>query len=372
MSKEILEAVGELGNTVLKNREATQAEVETLRREVKSLRAQGGRFSAPNDAKSFGDGLSEALMEQKANIQRLAEKPTDPRNSFDFELKAVADMTFGVNFSSANVSTATLKPGIIAAPSRRLHIRSLLPTGQMDGNHFVYIKETSHDGDPAPVLEAGNKAQMDFNLAETSTPAQTIAGWVQISNQLLYDVNSLTSFLQGRLLERLMCIEDAELLNGSGTAPHLMGINTAGNFTAAADTTNTLLIELLIEGIGQLAALNRSPSGIIISATDYYALFLNKASTSGLYNLPDVVSFNGSYFTILGVPVVWTAEQAAGTYTIGDFNAGTQLLTRNAPKIEFFVDASLAKVNKTLVRIEERVAFAVFGSDYIIKGAVAS
>lgn len=351
----------------------TKAQIEDLQSELKALKARGGRFpGAPGgDRPSLHSAVRNAILEQKSNIQKMAGK-IDPRNDFEFEVKAVADMTFGVNFGSADVSTATLRPGIIAAPPRPMHIRSLLSSGNMTGNHFVFVKETGHDGDPAAVLEAGNKPQMDFNLAEVSTPAQTIAAWVVISEQMLNDVNGMSMFLSNRLLERLLCIEDNQLLSGNGTAPNQLGINAAGNFTAAtaAGGAGTIPVELLIDAIAQLAALSRQPSGIVLSPTDYYALLINKASTSGLYNLPSVVTIGADGgISVAGVPVVWTAEQAAGTYTVGDFVNGSALMFRDAPNIRFFYDATLAKVNKLLVRIEERIALSVFGSDYIIKGS---
>jgi HK97 family phage major capsid protein len=374
-NEEILDAVDDLGKVIEKKTAAIDdhtTEIKELKAQLLELKARGGRQRSSAAPVSFKDAVMGSILEQKAKILALA---ADPRgnNSFDFEVKAVADMTFPVNFSSANASTATIMPGIIAAPPRPMHIRALLPGGNMTGSHFVFVKEVSHDGDPAAVAEAGNKPQMDFNLTENSSPAQTIAAWLQISNQMLYDVDSLTTFLSNRLLERLYCIEDNQLLSGNGTSPNLLGINSAGNFTAATGAA-TIDVELLVQAIAQLAGLSRRPSGIILNPADYFALLISKASTSGLYNLPAVVNqtADGGGITIAGVPVVWTAEQAVGTYTVGDFMNGAQLLFRNSPRIEFFVDATLAKVNKTLIRIEERVAFSVFGSDYIIKGTLAT
>ena len=348
----------------------TKAQIEDLRSELKALKARGGRFPGPlgTDKQSLQSAIGSAILEQKSNIQKMANK-NDPRNDFEFEVKAVADMTFGVNFGSADVSTATLRPGIIAAPPRPMHIRSLLSSGNMTGNHFAYVKETGHDGDPAAVLEAGNKPQMDFNLAEISTPAQVVAAYVIISEQMLNDVSGMSMFLSNRLLERLLCIEDNQLLSGNGTAPNQLGLNETGNFTAATGSA-TIPVELLVEAIAQLAGLSRQPSGIILNPADYYALLINKASSSGLYNLPSVVTIGADGgISVAGVPVVWTAEQAAGTYTVGDFANGSALMFRDAPNIRFFYDATLAKVNKLLVRIEERIVLSVFGSDYIIKGA---
>src|SRR6185437_13463615 len=159
------DAVEELSGTIEKNNQSVleyKAKVDDLEKEIKALKAKGGRMAVPSSSvrPTLKDAIFESILEQKAAIQKMA-KSVRPENNFEFEVKAVADMTFGVNFSSANVSTATLRPGIIAAPPRPMHIRSLLNGGGMSGSHYVYIKETGHDSDPAAVLEAGNKAQMD-------------------------------------------------------------------------------------------------------------------------------------------------------------------------------------------------------------------
>jgi len=73
--------------------------------------------------------------------------------------------------------------------------------------------------------------------------------------------------------------------------------------------------------------------------------------------------------TIAGVPVVWTTAQAEDTYTVGDFNHGSSLLFRESPRVEFFnQDGTNVRENKITIRIEERVAFAVYGVTYFIKG----
>ena len=127
---------------------------------------------------------------------------------------------------------------------------------------------------------------------------------------------------------------------------------------------------MLIEAIAQTGGIEPAAVRDHIEPCRLFALLINKASTSGQYNLPSVVTIGADGgISVAGVPIVWTSEQAAGTYTVGDFINGSGLMFRDAPNIRFFYDSTLAKTNKLLVRIEERVALSVFGSDYIIKGA---
>jgi HK97 family phage major capsid protein len=172
--------------------------------------------------------------------------------------------------------------------------------------------------------------------------------------------------LVDRLSELYFAAVNDQLLNGSGVTPNLKGLNTAGNFTAFGGAA-TIAVEKLIQGILQLRTLKRRASGIVINPASLESLILNKASTSGEYDLPSLVTVgtNGQ-LTIMGVPVVDVSEQPAGTFTIHD-NTGSLLAIRENVKIEFFNEV-LASTNQTLIRIESRMAFPVFGASFTIKG----
>ena len=89
-----------------------------------------------------------------------------------------------------------------------------------------------------------------------------------------------------------------------------------------------------------------------------------------MYDVPKIVNISSTgAVSIAGVPVVWTVAQAEDTYTVGDFAHGSSLLFREAPRVEFFNQGGTnVRENKITIRIEERIAFAVYGSTYIIKG----
>ena len=364
----MIEDIKALG-TNIKSLMDKQTEVEELSREnaqdIRDMKAQGGRIksSAPADIQTE---IYQALVENTDNFKKLANKDI---KQFDFRVKAVGDMSFAVNGSSIINSVGYVRPGIIEAANRPLHIRDLIPKGTMTGSNFVFLREGVSEGGITAVSEGSTKSQIDFDVTELTVPAEFLAGWLRISTKMLDDIPSMRMFLSNRLMEALLTVEDAQLLNGSGVAPNLDGINTTGNFTAASGSA-TIDIEQLVEAIAQLAALGRQPDGIILNPSDYYSLILNKASTSGEYDLPPIVVVQPSgLVTIAGVPVVWTVAQTAGTFTVGDFRNGSAMLLRETPRIEFFnQDGTNVRENKITIRIEERLAFAVFAATYFVKG----
>lgn len=319
-----------------------------------------------------GGGFSEwdrLIGENTDNFKKLAAKQI---KSFDFRFtqKAVGDMGFSTNFSSAAGSVAFVRPGIITNAARPTHIRDLIPQSGMTGSNFIYLSENgAGEGAITTVAENAMKPQVDFDLQEVTRPAEYIAGWTRISTKMLDDVVSMRAFLQTRLVELLLVVEDNQLLKGDGIAPNLKGINTAGNFTAASGAA-TIDVEQLVQAIGQLAALGRRPDGIVLNPTDYFNLLLNKSAGSLEYDVPGVVQFTQTGdITIAGARVIWTAEQTAGTFTVGDFANGSLLLFRELPRVEFFLeDGTNVRENKVTVRVEERVSFAVYAATYFIKG----
>lgn len=323
--------------------------------------------SAP---KSFNELLSEGLKENIEQIKSTVDK-RKVKDPFGFEMKAVGDMSFSANFSTADQSVTTLKPGIIELPKRRLHIRELLPGGTMSNSTYSFVREkTTGEGNPATVAEGNWKEQLDIDLEEVDSPTQYIAGYLIISRKMLDDVQGMTSFLQSRLLEKYLRAEDVQLLYGDGNSPNLGGITKSGNFTAPT-TAATIDIEQIIMAISQLEMADREANGVLVSPQDYYRMMTYKASTSGEYTAPLfglATTVNGQLY-IAGVPVFKSTAMATDKFIVGDWRMGAQLITREAPRVEFFYeDGYNVRRNQVTVRVEGRLAFPVYGSDYFIYG----
>jgi hypothetical protein len=119
-----------------------------------------------------------------------------------------------------------------------------------------------------------------------------------------------------------------------------------------------------------MAALNRQPDAIILHPTDYYALIINKASTAGLYSLPSVVTTDSQGIVrVAGIPVYWNTSQNVGYFDVACTALGMVIAQREAPRIEFFVDSTMAAKNSVFVRAELRETFVVKGSTFDIYGA---
>ena len=308
---------------------------------------------------SFNSLLAEGIKENFDKITTLKKG-----QSVSFDMKAVADMTFAVNFSTADSSVAQVRPGIIELPKRKLHIRQLLQGGTMGTSTFDYVKEVTGEEAPETVAEGAAKNQFHLSLQEVSSPSQYIAGYIRLSRKMLDDVQGMTTFLQSRLLELLLREEDDQLINGNGTSPNISGITDSGNYTAAS-TAETAEALMLIDAISQLEGYDREANGILLHPTDYWTL----AKLSNLNQSSVVVTSENGVLRIGGVPVFRSTACAVDQYIVGDWAMGANFLVREAPRVEFsYEDATNFTTNKVTVRVEERVAFPIYGDNYFIVG----
>ena len=353
-------------------------EIETLKSQIvvlkdaadKNQEALDGLIAAKNakaanpETKSFNSLLAEGITENADKIKSIKKG-----QSVSFEMKAVADMTFGVNFSTADNSVTTVRPGIIELPKRKLHIRQLLNGGAMGTSNFAYVKEVAGEESLETVAEGAAKNQFDLDFQEAEVKAEYIAGYIRMSKKMLDDVTGMTTFLQSRLMEKLLRVEDEQILNGDGTSPNLSGITDSGNFTAASG--GTIDVEQLVYAISQLENLDREANGILLNPSDYWRIALTKGATSGDYSLPSgiVTVGEGGILRIGGVPVYRSTAVTVDKFIVGDWVMGANLLTREAPRVEFFYeDGNNVTKNQVTVRVEERVAMPIYGNDYFIYG----
>jgi len=350
-----LEAIAEVKNDVKVIKDAAEKNQSVIDEFV----ANKNKPNINGKSVTFNDQIAKSIAEKADELRNLKKG-----NSVSFETKVVADMDFATNFSTADNSVTQVRPGIIELPKRKLHIRQLLQGGTMSTSNFAYVKEVTGEEGPEAVAEGSAKNQFHVSLQETSVPAEYIAGYIRMSKKLLEDPQGMTTFLQSRLLELLLREEDDQLINGTGTSPQLSGITDSGNYTAAS-TSETAEALMLIDAISQLEGYDREANGILLHPTDYWTL----AKLTNLNQSSVVVTSENGVLRIGGVPVFRSTACAVDQYIVGDWAMGANFLVREAPKVEFFFeDKDNVTKNQVTVRVEERVAFPIYGSNYFIVG----
>jgi HK97 family phage major capsid protein len=344
--------------------EATKASITVVKDEIEKLEAKQNRVKMnQTEVKGFNATLADAIEQNGDSLAKLA-RGEQKRSGFILDTKAVGNMTEAVNLTGD--IQRQYAPQVYALPSRKVHIRSLVPVGTISTGLFTFPKETGGEGEAGPQTQGSTKPQIDFDITMTDAPAQYIAGFVRISRQMLDDVPAMTSFLQARLLEKYLLAEDSQLLFGNGTAPNLTGLTVnAAAFGGAA----TVDVEQLVQAIAQVEASNYSATGILINPSDW-ANIVNTKNTNSAYSLPGstVVTTDGT-LSIAGIPIYKSTAITADKFLVGDWSMGAQIMQNQGISVQFSeMDSDNFQKNMITVRVEARIAFPIYYNSAFVYG----
>lgn len=292
-------------------------------------------------------------------------------NGASFEIKA--DMTTAADFTG-EVIAADRVAGIKFDPSRSLHMRSIIPVGSTSSDVVRFVKESAYSDGTATRAEGATLGQSDFNLSAIDANVQKIGTYFRISEEMLSDTPALASFISVRASEKLLAVEDNQILNGNGTAPNLSGIITdaadfaAGAFAAGIESANEF--DVLVVALNQLALSEYQANYIVLNPSDFHKILLLK-DTQNNY-LKDQV-YAGLQPSFMGVPVIVNTAIAAGTFLAGNFAQGSQLWTRDNLSVSFHrEDGTNVRDGFVTVRVMERIALTNYLPNAFVNGSFAT
>ena len=318
---------------------------------------------------TFKSALKEAL--DNGAVEGLAKGNA---RSASFELKA--DMTTGADFTG-EVIPADRVSGYKFDPTRPVHVRQLLATGSTQSDVVRYVKESGYSNGAAATAEGTTLGQSDFDMTAADANVRKIGTYFRISEEMLADTPQLTSYLSARAPEKLLEVEDTQILSGDGTGANLSGIITdaadfdvssSGAFYQSVESANEF--DVIVAALNQLALLNYNADCIMLNPTDFNKILLLKDSTNKY--LKDQV-YNGLQPSFSGVKVIQNTAIAAGTFLIGNFGVGTQLWVRQGVNVEFFrEDGTNVRDGFVTVRVSERVALTNYLPNAFVNGSFAT
>lgn len=286
-----------------------------------------------------------------------------------------ADITSGNTTVGAGRSAGTSLvpghrvPGIIAPPNRQLTIRDLLAPGTTSQSSVEFVKETGFTNNARPVTEGTKKPQSDIAFNLFTTPVRTIAHIFKASRQIMDDAPALASYINARGTYGLKYVEENQLLNGNGTGQNLNGIvPQATAFAPAFNPSDETAIDRLRLAVLQVVLAEYPASGFVLNPTDWARIELTKDS-EGRYIVGNAQSPIGP--SLWGLPVVQTQAMAAGEFLTGAFNLGAQIFDRMG--VEVLLSSENVddfERNMLTVRIEERLALAVYRPEAFVTGDI--
>lgn len=389
--KELKKALSELGDSIdekldklsAKTKELTKEEARTAIKEVKAelegeikkyndltktmqdqldaIEVKMGRVNAAQQAqKSFAELLKDKVTE------KLGEKK-DGRKlrgvTFDFETKTVQDMLQSNTFESTIVVPVDYQPGIVYDPSRTIRLRDIISQGVTDSNMVSFVQEYAFDASDDVTTEGSEYKQSAFDLKRIDAAVLKITSYVLLSEELLEDVNGLTSYILARLPEKLRNEEDDQILNNATYGLLAKGTAYSDNL-ADADIS---YIDILVDAARQIADDEYRATAILLHPTDATAMKLTK-DDNGQYIFPWIFMNNGGV-VVDGIPVVVTTAITAGTFLVGDFKRAAQIFDRRQLSVEFSnTNEDNFIKGMVTVRCSERIAIVVYRPKAFVYG----
>jgi len=286
------------------------------------------------------------------------------KKAFSLDLKA--DMLTTTHFTDDVIEPDRVRATPVFTPERMIRMRDLIPGGTMSGDRISYPQEGTVVDNTATVAEGAAKPQNEFPIAQIEDSAKKIAAFVRISDEALNDVAFMASYLSRRLIDKLKNVEDAQILYGSGAGSNLNGIFTQGTLFAG-NILNQPKFDVLRKAIGEARGAEFFANAILLNPSDAVLLDIEKGTDDHYLRPPFVTSVGGRMF-IGGVPIIESTFVTADDFIVGDFVTGAQLFDRLSANVRFFEqDATNVTTNKITIRVEERLALAVYHTGAFIK-----
>lgn len=382
--------VREQGRTLMADWEAQRKTSEDVKKIVDELLTKQGeegsrlialeqavakglkQYGTDVDNQNLGDQIQKYLDENPEAKDLLA-NPVQGNKKVNIPISRKALTNSGVtgaalNFPGQQVLATPLMPLL-----RRLTVRDLLMPGRTSKSVIFYPRETGFTNNAAPVSEGSLKPKSELTIEIVTEVVRTIAHLMDISLQMLDDVDYIRSYVEGRMLYGLKLIEEGQLLNGSGTGQNLEGIYTAatqyaqpaGSEVVAEQDLDKLRLALLQVELAEAFA-----TGIVLHPTNWANIELLKDNELRyLISNPQ----NTTTGRIWGRDVVSTQAMTLGRFLVGDFAAHAQILDRQDANVAIsFENKDNFERNMATIRLEERLALAIYRPEAFVKGVLES
>jgi HK97 family phage major capsid protein len=325
------------------------------------------RSSAPVGGMVFPGGTSGAQATKRriqtpgeALIESAAYKgyQRGSRATISVDLPDAPSFKATFDTTGATLTNYDRQAGIILVGTQRLTVADLLATGTTMMPTIRYVQEDTFTNAATTVAEGATKPEASWDTSEVDAPVRKIAVTSKVTDELFADFPAMRDYIDNRMRFMVGTTEEAQLLNGNGTAPNIRGIEqTSGVQTQAkgADPTPTAIYKAitLIASVGFFDA-----DGVVMHPLDWQDIrTLQDANGNYIWGHPADAGPN----RIWGLPVVVTTAQTQNTALVGAFRLGAQVFYRQGLTVESTnSNEDDFKRNLIAMRAEQREALAVY------------
>lgn len=326
------------------------ATLEEIRKEVLELKAKGGRKKGQQELeKKAAEIIADAFEEHYTEIKEIRKGA-----GVKLEIKAVSNMTAATNLTGNVVATYDLTPAVRGR--RKVNFRDLVPVINSATGTWKFYRENIPVGDGSlgvQLVHGSPKNQLDYNLSEVIVTADYLAGFVRFAKQMAQDLPFLQNFIANELVEDYKRTE-------SGTFLPSLCAAAAGSATTSA----SVLAEQYIDWIANLMANDYSPNAIITTALNWGTILKTKPLD---YSVPGGVQITpDGTVMFVGIPLLAQNNMAAGQTLIGDFTKAAIIQTEGLSVNFYEQDSDNVQRNLITAKVEARVGLAILRPDAFV------
>jgi hypothetical protein len=214
---------------------------------------------------------------------------------------------------TGDVASNKVVPRVDATLPTSTPLLDAIPTINVSANGIEVVVWAKKSGGAAVVAEKSAKPAVEYGPTVTPKTLQTIAGYTQMTRQLMEDEPAVASTINSLLMRDVVLKAEAE---------------AAAALVAATlpTATGTNLLTAIRAGMGTVQAKGYTPRYVILNPADWAEM--------------DVLIFNGSVANAAvaqqgfwGLTPIAAASQPEGTATVGDFSAGVQRYQRTGTSL---------------------------------------
>lgn len=225
------------------------------------------------------------------------------------------------------------------------------------------------------IARGATKTNVGLDLANYTATFYTLAQIVDAGNQWLRQTRGTGErLIRERLATAISLGESYYILNGSGSSEPkglLTSIGTSGTFVTSHTAAQTTIAGNIATGLakasGDLANRNRTPSGAVMNAGDFWKTLASGADAAGFYINPaggaSQVNATGGFsngqaaISLWGIPLYADPNMPADSLVVGDWK-GAELYVGDGYRIDTSTESSDRwDKNLTGFRAEEEIAF---------------
>lgn len=266
-----------LMTSIKKELEPEMAKYVKMQEQLDALDTKMQRLPSKITVKSFSDEFADKIKEALGDSKNVRNVKG---HSFEFERK-LDDMTEANSFESTVVVPVDQRPGIIYNPLRRNRVRDLISSGTTGSNMVTFIREYAITSNTAITSEGAEYKQEDFDLKRIDAAVLKITNYLIVSEEMLEDVQGLTSYIMARLPDKIKNLEDTEILTNATYG--ILPLATAYSDTLADSKVQR--IDVLVSALTQAKVAEYSPTAILLHPNDCKTMKLTK-DDNGQYIFP--------------------------------------------------------------------------------------